>query len=97
MVILNKIYTKTGDDGTTALGSGERRPKDDLRIEAYGTVDETNAAIGLVRCQLSKDQADSILATRFITPASNRSRIATVVIAALAVGLLSAFLPFTPV
>ena len=49
MVTLNRIYTKTGDDGTTALGSGERRPKYDLRIEAYGTVDETNAAIGVVR------------------------------------------------
>src|SRR4051812_23071522 len=52
MVVLNRIYTKTGDDGTTALGSGERRPKYDLRIEAYGTVDETNAAIGLVRLHL---------------------------------------------
>lgn len=49
MVLLNRIYTKTGDDGTTALGTGERRPKYDLRIEAYGTVDETNAAIGVVR------------------------------------------------
>ncbi len=49
MVILNKIYTKTGDDGTTALGSGGRRPKFDLRIEAYGTVDETNAHVGLAR------------------------------------------------
>jgi cob(I)alamin adenosyltransferase len=49
MVVLNRIYTRTGDDGTTALGSGERRPKYDLRIEAYGTVDETNAAIGVVR------------------------------------------------
>jgi len=49
MVILNKIYTKTGDDGTTALGSGERRPKYDPRIEAYGTVDETNAVVGLAR------------------------------------------------
>ncbi|MCV0425551.1 MAG: cob(I)yrinic acid a,c-diamide adenosyltransferase [Roseibium sp.] len=49
MVVLNKIYTKTGDDGTTALGSGERRPKHDLRIDAYGTVDETNAVVGLVR------------------------------------------------
>jgi len=49
MVVLNRIYTKTGDDGTTALGSGERRAKYDLRIEAYGTVDETNAAIGVVR------------------------------------------------
>ncbi len=49
MVKLNKIYTKTGDKGTTALASGERRSKTDLRIEAYGTVDETNAAIGMVR------------------------------------------------
>ncbi len=52
MVVLNKIYTKTGDDGTTALGTGERRPKDDLRVEAYGTVDEANAAIGLARAHL---------------------------------------------
>ncbi len=49
MVVLNKIYTKTGDDGTTGLGTGERRPKFDLRIESYGTVDETNATIGMVR------------------------------------------------
>ncbi|MEE9376337.1 MAG: cob(I)yrinic acid a,c-diamide adenosyltransferase [Rhizobiaceae bacterium] len=49
MVILNKIYTKTGDDGTTGLGTGERRPKYDLRIESYGTVDETNALIGSAR------------------------------------------------
>jgi cob(I)alamin adenosyltransferase len=49
MVVLNKIYTRTGDDGTTALGTGERRKKFDLRIEAYGTIDETNAAIGVAR------------------------------------------------
>src|SRR5437773_9197563 len=49
MVVLNRIYTRTGDDGTTALGSGERRPKYDLRIAAYGTVDELNAVIGLAR------------------------------------------------
>ena len=49
MVKLNKIYTRTGDDGTTGLGSGERRRKSDLRVEAYGTVDEANAAIGLAR------------------------------------------------
>jgi cob(I)alamin adenosyltransferase len=49
MVILNKIYTRTGDDGTTALGTGERRAKHDLRVEAYGTVDETNATVGLAR------------------------------------------------
>jgi cob(I)alamin adenosyltransferase len=53
MVVLNRIYTRTGDDGTTALGSGERRPKYDLRISAYGTVDETNAAIGVVRLYLA--------------------------------------------
>src|SRR6201999_3807659 len=52
MVVLNRIYTRTGDDGTTALGNGERRPKYDLRISAYGTVDETNAAIGVVRVHL---------------------------------------------
>jgi len=49
MVVLNKIYTRTGDDGTTALGTGARRKKYDLRIAAYGTLDETNAAIGLAR------------------------------------------------
>ncbi|KGF69950.1 cob(I)yrinic acid a c-diamide adenosyltransferase [Hoeflea sp. BAL378] len=49
MVKLNKIYTRTGDDGTTGLVSGKRRPKYDLRIEAYGTVDEANAVIGLAR------------------------------------------------
>ncbi|MFK7902843.1 MAG: cob(I)yrinic acid a,c-diamide adenosyltransferase [Nitratireductor sp.] len=49
MVVLNKIYTKTGDNGTTALGSGERRLKYDLRVASYGTVDETNACIGMAR------------------------------------------------
>eukprot|EP01037_Dinobryon_pediforme_P021246 gene21246-22066_t len=49
MVVLNRIYTRTGDDGSTALSTGERRPKYDLRVEAYGTVDETNAVVGLVR------------------------------------------------
>ncbi|MCB1386060.1 MAG: cob(I)yrinic acid a,c-diamide adenosyltransferase [Nitratireductor sp.] len=49
MVVLNKIYTRTGDDGTTALGSGARRAKFDLRVAAYGTVDEANACIGLAR------------------------------------------------
>jgi len=54
MVLLNRIYTRTGDDGTTALGNGERRPKYDLRVEAYGTVDEANAAIGVVRLHLQE-------------------------------------------
>jgi cob(I)alamin adenosyltransferase len=49
MVRLNRIYTRTGDDGTTALGTGERRSKSDIRVEAYGTVDEANAAIGIAR------------------------------------------------
>ena len=64
MVILNKIYTKTGDDGMTALGTGERRPKDDLRIEAYGTVDETNATVGIARVELGRDlpELDRMLA-----------------------------------
>jgi len=49
MVTLNRIYTKTGDKGDTALGDGTRRSKHDLRIQAFGTVDETNAAIGVAR------------------------------------------------
>jgi cob(I)alamin adenosyltransferase len=49
MVRLNKIYTRTGDDGTTGLGNGERRLKSDLRIEAGGAVDEANACVGLAR------------------------------------------------
>lgn len=63
MVVLNKIYTKTGDAGTTALASGERRPKHDLRVEAYGTVDETNAVVGLVRqvTAIAHPQLDAVL------------------------------------
>lgn len=53
MVVLNKIYTRTGDAGETALGTGERVPKFDLRVAAYGTVDETNATIGLALCHLA--------------------------------------------
>ena len=60
MVVLNRIYTRTGDDGTTALGSGERRPKYDLRVSAYGTVDETNAAIGVARLHLAERRANSM-------------------------------------
>jgi cob(I)alamin adenosyltransferase len=55
MVVLNRIYTRTGDDGTTALGTGERRAKNDLRIEAYGTIDEANSAIGLARVATASD------------------------------------------
>ncbi len=56
MVVLNRIYTRTGDAGKTSLGTGERRPKNDLRIEAYGTIDEANCAIGLARVSTSTDQ-----------------------------------------
>jgi len=63
MVVLNRIYTRTGDDGTTALGTGERRPKYDLRVAAYGTVDEVNAAIGLARLHTGSDErVDAMLA-----------------------------------
>ena len=55
MVKLNKIYTRTGDDGTTGLGSGERRKKYDLRVAAYGTLDEANAAIGMARLHTASD------------------------------------------
>jgi cob(I)alamin adenosyltransferase len=57
MVVLNKIYTRTGDDGTTALGTGERRKKYDLRISAYGTLDETNSVIGIARLHTAEDAA----------------------------------------
>src|SRR3984893_797899 len=57
MVVLNRIYTRTGDDGTTALGTGERRAKHDLRIEAFGTIDEANSAIGLARVATASDVA----------------------------------------
>ena len=62
MVVLNRIYTRTGDDGTTALGSGDRRKKYDLRVDAYGTLDEVNAAIGIVRLHTAGDPLDAPLA-----------------------------------
>ncbi|MEM1314043.1 MAG: cob(I)yrinic acid a,c-diamide adenosyltransferase [Pseudomonadota bacterium] len=60
MVVLNKIYTKTGDAGETALGNGARVAKHAMRVEAYGTVDEANAAVGLAR-QHADAQADAAL------------------------------------
>jgi cob(I)alamin adenosyltransferase len=61
MVVLNRIYTKTGDKGETALGDGTRLPKHALRIAAFGTVDEANAAIGLARLHTEGD-VDAMLA-----------------------------------
>jgi cob(I)alamin adenosyltransferase len=62
MVVLNRIYTRRGDDGTTALGTGERRKKYDLRFEAYGTLDEVNAVIGVVRLHMAGDPTlDAVL------------------------------------
>jgi cob(I)alamin adenosyltransferase len=63
MVKLNKIYTRTGDDGTTGLATGERVPKWSLRVEAYGAVDEANSAIGTARLHASTDaELDAALA-----------------------------------
>src|SRR5262245_6935141 len=61
MVVLNRIYTRTGDDGTTALGSGARRKKYDLRVAAYGTLDEVNAVIGLARLHAGGDRALDVM------------------------------------
>jgi cob(I)alamin adenosyltransferase len=55
MVVLNKIYTRTGDDGTTGLATGERVEKWNLRVESYGAVDETNSAIGVARLHAGSD------------------------------------------
>jgi len=62
MVVLNRIYTRSGDDGTTMLGNGERRKKYDLRVSAYGTVDEVTAAIGVARLHTAQaPQIDAML------------------------------------
>ena len=63
MVVLSRIYTRTGDEGTTMLGNGERRKKYDLRVAAYGTVDEVTAAIGVARLHTADAPAvDAMLA-----------------------------------
>lgn len=61
MVILSRIYTKTGDDGSTGLGDGTRVAKDHARVEAYGTVDEANAVLGMLRHALGADHGDQKL------------------------------------
>jgi cob(I)alamin adenosyltransferase len=58
MVKLNRIYTRTGDAGTTGLTTGPRRAKHDLRVAAYGTVDETNACIGLARLHAASEDGE---------------------------------------
>ncbi len=63
MVRLTRIYTKTGDKGTTALGDGRRVPKDTPRIEAFGTVDELNAILGLAILSLADAEAADLLRT----------------------------------
>jgi len=62
MVRLNRIYTRTGDDGSTGLARGSRRRKHDARVAAFGTVDETNAFIGMVRLEPLQPEIDAILA-----------------------------------
>jgi cob(I)alamin adenosyltransferase len=63
MVVLNRIYTRAGDDGTTSLGTGERRKKYDLRIAAYGTLDELASVLGIARLHTATDAAlDAVLA-----------------------------------
>ncbi len=62
MVKLNKIYTRTGDNGTTGLATGERVEKWSLRVEAYGAVDETNSALGVARLHSAPDaELDAML------------------------------------
>lgn len=60
MVVLSKIYTKTGDAGETALGNGSRVAKHSMRVTAYGTVDETNATVGLARLHASGAMDDQL-------------------------------------
>jgi cob(I)alamin adenosyltransferase len=61
MVRLNRIYTRGGDTGETSLGDGSRVPKQALRVDAYGTVDEANAAIGVARLHVADAEADAML------------------------------------
>jgi cob(I)alamin adenosyltransferase len=60
---LSKIYTRTGDNGTTGLGDGSRVEKDHIRVEAFGTVDELNSAIGLIRAESLPDGMDELFST----------------------------------
>jgi cob(I)alamin adenosyltransferase len=62
MVVLNKIYTRTGDGGETALGNGDRVAKYSVRVSAYGSVDETNATVGMARLHATAGMADQLSA-----------------------------------
>ena len=62
MVVLNKIYTRTGDGGDTALGNGERVAKHSARVNAYGTVDECNAALGMARLNATGEMGERLAA-----------------------------------
>lgn len=65
MVVLNKIYTRTGDDGSTGLGDGARVSKDSARVTAYGTVDEANSAIGIVlACEIPEPIRNVLVAVQ---------------------------------
>jgi cob(I)alamin adenosyltransferase len=64
VVKLNKIYTRTGDNGTTGLATGPRRKKNDLRVEAFGAVDEANAALGLAQLHVGDDAELAAMLTR---------------------------------
>lgn len=79
MVRLSQIYTKTGDDGTTGLGDGTRVPKDDLRVESYGTVDEANAAIGLCVVIARADAAQPASNTSASPHAGTIARLLTII------------------
>src|SRR5690606_22804131 len=80
-----KIYTKTGDDGQTGLFGGERVSKNDSRVEAYGSVDETNACLGVARAAGLSPEVDAaleriqaqlfVLGAELATPASHRDRL----------------------
>ena len=64
MVKLNKIYTRTGDNGTTGLAAGPRRKKSNLRVEAFGAIDEANAAVGLALLHIGDDAVLAAMLTR---------------------------------
>ena len=58
---LSKIYTRTGDDGSTGLGDGTRLPKSDLRFELIGTIDEVNCWLGMLTAEISEDDAKTLI------------------------------------